>query len=272
MRTKHIANQTTPFGTRVARALIPTFCIASFLVSLLVSSHSSSTSALTYQQPTDLEFTFNSTISLTVSGDLNIEELAPGDSSDSNIIDINVSTNNVSGYTLSATVGNTTNPSTNLTHTNNSTYKFTSLTTIATTPSDFDPNTWGYSYSIDNGTTWISNPTGTLGYSHLPLYTTTATTIKQNYNPANDTINFKIATKASSIQPSGAYTNTINFAATANPEVRYYMHEFTNDICRTLASDNNYTVYDIRDNSDYTVRYINDACWMAFALCNIEHH
>ena len=40
------------------------------------------------------------------------------------------------------------------------------------------------------------------------------------------------------------------------------MQTFTNALCQTLASSANYTVKDARDNNDYTVRYINGACWM----------
>ena len=40
------------------------------------------------------------------------------------------------------------------------------------------------------------------------------------------------------------------------------MQDFTLAQCQSLASDANYTVVDSRDGSDYTVRYINGACWM----------
>ena len=40
------------------------------------------------------------------------------------------------------------------------------------------------------------------------------------------------------------------------------MQDFTLAQCQSLASDANYTVVDSRDGSEYTVRYINGACWM----------
>ena len=88
--------------------------------------------------------------------------------------------------------------------------------------------------------------------------------MSEKYNASSDIIKFKIGARASNTQAAGAYTNTINFTATTFPDtdIKYYMHEFTNELCQTLASDNDYTVYDIRDNNDYTVRYINGACWM----------
>ncbi|MBO7131791.1 hypothetical protein J6V85_00805, partial [Candidatus Saccharibacteria bacterium] len=52
-------------------------------------------SALTYQQEIGVNFTFNPTLNLTISADLYINNLAPNTASDSNIINVNVSTNTV---------------------------------------------------------------------------------------------------------------------------------------------------------------------------------
>ncbi|MBR5046252.1 hypothetical protein IKX73_01325, partial [Candidatus Saccharibacteria bacterium] len=73
--------------------------------------------------------------------------------------------------------------------------------------------------------------------------------------------NFTIGAKASADQAAGDYTNVITFTAVTN-EVPAYMQSFTASECQSLASDANYTVYDARDGSDYTVRYIEGACWM----------
>ena len=51
---------------------------------------------------------------------------------------------------------------------------------------------------------------------------------------------------------------TVTLYAQWGPSIQ----DFTNAQCQSLASNNNYTVYDERDDSDYTVRYINGACWM----------
>ena len=40
------------------------------------------------------------------------------------------------------------------------------------------------------------------------------------------------------------------------------MQDLTATQCSTLASDGNFTVYDRRDENDYTVRYLQNACWM----------
>ena len=64
--------------------------------------------------------------------------------------------------------------------------------------------------------------------------------------------------------PSGTYTNSLTIAIVAEPAAipKLYMQDFTNADCQSLASNANYTVYDSRDDNDYTVRYINGACWM----------
>ena len=170
-------------------------------------------SALTYQDAVDLQFTWNPTLNISLSSaDLIINNLTPGTSADSNIITINVATNNASGYVLTATTGNTSNASTNLVNTTDNTKLFTSLATtdsLATLTAD---NTWGYSFSTNSGTSWSN-------YSGLPLYTATSGAELVNNNGSGSTpVQFKIAAKASNMQASGAYTNVINFTAVANPE------------------------------------------------------
>ena len=179
------------------------------------------TSALTYQQDVGVSFTFNSTLRLSLSSaDLIIPSLAPGTAADSNIISINVATNSASGYTLNATVGNSTTFNTrDLIHsTATITDKFSSVdfgSTVSDNTSLAD-NTWAYSAS-DNGTTWSD-------YSGLPLYsdTTNIATIRTSNSSSTtatgESTQFKIAAKASSAQASGEYNNVINFAVVANPE------------------------------------------------------
>ena len=178
------------------------------LGSLFISPHSS---ALSYQDSVDVEFTFNPSISVTVSGDLVIENLAPGSSSDSNIIDVSVATNNISGYVLTATAGNTSHTNTDLTKSGIEN-KFSSVATNADLASITTDNTWGYSFSNNAGSSWTN-------YSGLPLYT--AETGKELVSVDTNTvtpIKFKIAAKASTNQPAGTYTNVVNFIAVANPE------------------------------------------------------
>ena len=187
--------------------------------------------ALTYSSDVNVQFTFNPTLSVNLSSnDLVISNLAPGTASDSNIITVNVKTNNITGYTINATVGNNTTFDTrDLKHQNsNVVNKFTSVNfgTIVATNTALTDNTWGYSYSLDNGTTWIANTASSTsaGYSGLPLYSdgTNIATLKESTAPpatsSGDDIKFKIAARASNEQSSGEYNNVINFTTVANPE------------------------------------------------------
>ena len=168
---------------------------------------SSSTSALTEESEVDVRFTFNPMLTLSVSSaDIIIPNLIPGTSDNSNTVAVTVNTNNISGYSLSATVGNTTNSSRNLVHTALNTNLFSSIDTSSNITSFTTDNTWGY--SIDDGA----------HYSGLPIYTDTPKEIKKTTEAGNSYTNFLIGAKASSTQISGDYTNVINFTVVANPE------------------------------------------------------
>ena len=83
-----------------------------------------SASAITYQNSTNVEFTFNPTINVSLSSsDLVISNLSPGGTADSNIITATVSTNAGYGYYLSATTG-TAGGSTSLVNLADSSYSF----------------------------------------------------------------------------------------------------------------------------------------------------
>ena len=220
------------------------------------------THAESFQSSEQLQFTLNPTISISISGNLTIPSLSPGDSKDSNIITITASSNAISGYTLSSSVGSTSNPSTELRKDGtDTTNKFTSITANKPSLSDFatDSSTWGYSYSTDSGTTWQSGDiTGTpaLGYNGLPLYTTESPITLINSTDASNSIQFKIGANATSTQVAGEYTNAINFigVANANPEP-IYMQDAT-------LADCGKSLYDRRDNNSYTTANIGGSCWM----------
>ncbi|MBQ5638194.1 MAG: hypothetical protein IIV06_03975, partial [Alistipes sp.] len=93
------------------------------------------------------------------------------------------------------------------------------------TLNDFSDNTWGYSYSTDNGTTWISGDYGAAlsGYNGLTLDNddsgATGTTLFNNDSYAGSTaVKFKIGAKSATTQAAGTYTGTVNFYAVTNPE------------------------------------------------------
>ena len=177
------------------------------------------TSALTYSTDVGVQFTFNPALQIDLSSaDILIPSLSPGTTADSNVIDVIVKTNNITGYTLNATVGNNTTYDTrDLVHeVSGSSANFASINYGASLTSLTTDNTWGYSYSTDGGTNWGA-------YDGLPLYSDVANiaTLKDSATPpatsTGDVVNFKIAAKASTMQASGDYNNVINFIATANP-------------------------------------------------------
>ena len=241
--------------------------IGLFLLS--AAANVSSTSALTYQEDIPVSFTFNSSVVLTLSSaDLNIYNLSPGTSSDSNIIRVTATSNNSTGYVITATVGDNThsNPSysnTSLNHISNTGNTFSSIATNADLASLTNDNTWGYAIS-DNGSTWSN-------YSGLPLYTAeSGKTLKELNTNGTTSFDFKIAAKASSSQPSGEYRNVINFTVTSNaaPDPIYYMQDVAT-WGSTVTSGNEITVVDSRDGKSYTVARLADGnLWMTQ---NLDH-
>ena len=264
------------------------FALLTLLLSFVVFN---SVSALTYQNDTNVDFTINPTISVSLSGDLLISDLVPGSYADSNIITVNAATNASHGYYLAATVGDSnsssSNHNTNLTHSTNSNYTFTKLSSNAANLSDFSDNQWGYSYSTDNGTNWVSGSQGSTntGYNGLPLdgndNGATGITLIDTTSPvANNSVKFKIGAKASNTQPAGTYTNTINFyvvthqapltfddafaAAGKTKYLNYYkMQDMTSGICANAEQGFTTKLIDIRDNQTYLVgKAKDDNCWM----------
>lgn len=171
--------------------------------------------ALTYSSSTKMEFTFNPVIGVSLSSDLHIDNLAPGTAADSNIITVSVNTNTAYGYTLNATVGQETNYETrNLVLDGNNSYNFSSLDYGSSLAAITTDNTWGYSYRPSGaGASWTN-------YSGLPLYSdeTNVANLITTEEAESDSVEFKIAAKASNGQASGTYKNVINFIAVANPE------------------------------------------------------
>lgn len=238
-------------------------------------------SALDYSSNVGIGFTFNPTLSISLSSnDLVISNLVPGSTLDSNSINVSVATNAAYGYNLSATVGSNTYNNTSLNNINSSdnndssNYAFNSIATNVDLPSLTANNTWGYSYSLDNGSTWSN-------YSGLPLFSSSNNkTLVDKYTESEDIINFKIAAKASNTQPSGTYSNVINFNAVAyavpmsladsyayfGAELYhgyYKMQDMTTRICQTTEAPSELQVIDVRDDKVYWITKLADGnCWM----------
>ena len=254
------------------------------LISILSLIYVNSISALSYSNDVgvgvgvSVSFTFNPTISISLSNNnLDISNLMPGNTLDSNSINVSVSSNNANGYTMLATVGNIEYDNTNLNHSNNAN-TFSSISTNANLASLTTDNTWGYSYSIDSGSSWSN-------YNGLSLYSDNGTTLINKLGPAESSIDFKIAAKASSTQASGTYSNVINFIAITRPNPvsledayssyylstgktkhngYYVMQDMNSTICNNVELlDSELQVIDIRDDKVYWIAKLRDGnCWM----------
>lgn len=254
-------------------------------LSLSDTFYNSNVSALSYQTSTNVGFTFLPTLNVFLSSDnLTINNLVPGGNAvDGNTITINVSTNIAEGYNLYATVGNSNNETTNLTNVSNNNYTFTPLSSNVSELSNFANNNWGYSYSLDSGATWISGDynNASTGYDGLPLYTDTGIKLVEEADNTSSTVDFKIAAKASSTQPSGEYTNVINFTVISNtiPTTMldafiasgakmhngyFKMQDMTSEICKSIdVEESELQLIDIRDDKVYWAAKLKDGnCWM----------
>ena len=162
---------------------------------------------VTYRSSSDVQFTFSSMLGLTVSDDFLIDNLVPGTSDTSNLVNAIVTTNNSAGYELSATVGNSTYDSTALMATIGTAHPTIDMTTGTSRSS----GKWGL--TLNDGT------------SYTPLSRTTDTilnkTIDKDATPASgytgtNTTSMKIGAYAATSQAPGQYRNVINFKVVSN--------------------------------------------------------
>lgn len=153
---------------------------------------------VTYAGESEVQFTFAPTLSVGVSGDFTIADLAPGSAANSNTVVVTVTTNSASGYTLSATVGNSGSyNTTDLVGPSGS--AFSMIGASATTLSSGE---WGYTLN---------------GIVYDELSTSVPKVIKQTSSSSgSSTTNVQIGASAALGQAPGTYANIINFAATSN--------------------------------------------------------
>ena len=128
---------------------------------------------------------------------------------------------------------------------------------VGLTLSSLKPNTWGYNLGTEA-------PTDSTTYSAVPTNNSIPIQIKDTSttNSANDTYTLSFGAKVDSTIASGAYSNALTVAVVAEPRAIIYIQDLTLADCQSRASDADFTVTDRRDDNDYTVRYINGACWM----------
>ena len=128
---------------------------------------------------------------------------------------------------------------------------------VGLTLSSLKPNTWGYNLGTEA-------PTDSTTYTAVPTDNSTPIQTKDTSatNSANDTYTLSFGAKVDSTIASGAYSNALTVAVVAEPRAITYIQDLTLSDCQAQASDADLTVKDKRDDNEYTVRYINSACWM----------
>ncbi len=177
----------------------------------------------------DVQFTFNSTITLTINGKsegvdgITIGSLLPGATGESDPVTVKVDTNNATGYKLTATAG-TKSTNTDLSG-GGLTFKFTMLTCEQDNCSDengqelsaMSDDTWGVAFVEGEGSF------GTTKYTGLPQdqddqgATGKELLSKDAPSAEGNSVQVKVGAKAGATMQPGTYTNVINFYATANP-------------------------------------------------------
>ena len=172
---------------------------------------------LTYQSEVDLQYTF--VPSLEVSFDTNtgfiIEDLAPGTAAYSNTVTVTASGNTADGYSLLASVGDSTDANRNnnrLVNADNVNY-FESVAANANLElSALGENKWGYAVYDSVNSAWSN-------YNGLPAVSVNnandVTLASANSAGSTDVV-MKIGASATNTQVSGEFTNNINFYITAN--------------------------------------------------------
>ncbi len=237
---------------KVTHTLLAVSCVFGVILS------NGGASAITYQDESTVKFTFGSTLSVSLSdADIVIGNLIPGQDDLSNVVDIVVNTNNLYGYTLTATVGDSTKNYRDLRHTNG-TANIASINVNSnlSTLTGESSSVWGYTVST-NGTTWSN-------YNGLPKYDDTTNTAELNVTngaAADSTTSFKIGAYAEEGQLAGDYTNVINFKVVSNAPAQSTptMQTLTASECTTTPL----VVTDGRDGEEYTVQRLADGnCWM----------
>ena len=267
-----------------------TLVVVGGLTARAVLGGEKASAVLEYQDKVNVQFTFEPTLSIDVSGNLSIDDLVPGEAKDSNIITVTTSMNTGYGYTLAATVGQP-GGTTNLTGASGS--AFQSLASTAATVAAIETQKWGYSYSLD-GSSWVSGSQGSTaaGYNGLPLDANSSEgergkggVVLLDTDDAADSkaVKFKIGAHASSTQAAGVYTNTVNFYAVAKATPTsfadafaaagktqyngyYKMQDMTSTICNNVQLTDEASqmqLIDVRDGSVYWVAKLRDGkCWM----------
>ena len=173
-----------------------------------------------------------------------------------------VSTNNLTGYTLTIQSNST---DAKMKHENASVTK----TIDPITGSGTSASSWASSSNLNN--MWGYSIGANDSFVGVPGSSSSAATIDSTDAPNSDnSTDITFATKADLSLPAGTYTDTVIFSAVANATPVEYMQDADASWCASLdiydpanSEATTYTLKDKRDNSSYTIRKLADGnCWM----------
>jgi hypothetical protein len=217
-------------------------------------------SAITYEGSANVGFEITDSINLSISGDITIPELLPGNSADSNAVNITVSTNASSGYTLSAKMATA---SSDLTASGIS-GGFTSVDASGSGVSSLTSGKWGYKVLTGSGGVWSD-------YLGLPVSSSDAKILADTDtmpSGGSAVTQFKIGANAGSSMSAGAYTNSITFYAVAKQVVSLCgstkeMQSIDSTYINSMTTDAQVQMCDARDGKTYYVSKLADGnVWM----------
>ena len=176
------------------------------------------------------------------------------------IANVTVNTSNTTGYTFTMNTETTDTDLKNskVDYTTHPDQKITNLTTT-TTATDFPLNKWGY--NVHKAGTYIKGAANT--YVPVPNSSSSDADRQIEVTDAAGSNNYTFAygVKANLNLPSGDYSTTLVFSATANPLPT--MQNFDYAACQALTANQPITLYDERDNEQYIIaKLADDNCWM----------
>ncbi|MCR5700300.1 MAG: hypothetical protein K6G49_02625 [Candidatus Saccharibacteria bacterium] len=141
-------------------------------------------------------------------------------------------------------------------------------------PNSFAPGTYSIAYNANGGSGTMTGESGISNMAEHTLITNAFAppsgygfagwcTIQDTSQTPQTTCSGETYTDRGTVEPGTIAANsTLNLYAIWEVDLRTYMQDFTLAQCQAQAADAPLIVYDRRDKSDYTVRYINGACWM----------
>ena len=196
-------------------------------------------------------------------------------------VDLNVSTNNRTGYTLQMnTTSGYSNALTNTAFNPHPTISSIDNAYPVSSPSSFPANHWGYTGGTDKSSvTGGYDCTNNGNYCPILAYSSDINSyapnhvIKETNTPGANTTTLTFAAKTDQVQTAGTYSTSLTFTAIANyiPNTTLtdgmIMQQVDSAICNNTplysVSHKIYTLIDARDNTKYTVAKLADGkCWM----------